>query len=79
MNNQTTAGDIPQQYNKLKNECKHNFFPIKQDVDNDVSFRPVHNSAHVVIGCCWCGQVRKLYATGLVSVIIHKGTIKYEV
>jgi len=75
MNNQTTAGDIPQQYNKLKNECKHNFFVVKMDVDQDSSFHMIQNTAHSVITCCWCGQVRKLYANGLVNVIIPKGTL----
>ena len=76
MNNPNTGGDIPQQYNKpiQKNECKHNFFSIRQDFE-----RQDINSAYVIIGCCWCGQVRKIYANGLVHVIISKGTMKYEV
>ena len=69
MNNQ-------KQFNKSvqKNDYRHNFFPIHQDfetVDKE--------SSYVVIGCCWCGQIRKIYADGRVKITVHKGIIQYEV
>ena len=57
-----------------KNECKHNFFPIHQDFETIGK-----ESSYVVIGCAWCGQIRKIHMDGLVEVKVHKGNIKYEV
>jgi len=55
-----------------KNDCKHNFFTVR--------IHPTEGGdGSSTIVCCWCGQVRKLYANGQVQVVVHKGTIKYEV
>jgi len=52
-----------------KNECKHNFFPVRED----------GTYAKIKIVCAWCGQVRQLDDQGNVDVLINKGRIKYEV
>ena len=62
-----------------KNNCNHSFFLIKDEVDRDISGREMSNSIHAYIGCCWCGQIRKIYHNGQVKVVVHKGTISYEV
>jgi len=76
MNDNRTGGyDIKNNnVNARSPECKHNFFNIL----NDSAQRDI-NSVYTLIGCAWCGQIRKLHANGLVHVVVLKGSIKYEV
>lgn len=55
--------------------CDHSFFNIKSDVNYENS-KELPNSIHAVVACVYCGQVRHLYADGIVTIVIETGEVK---
>lgn len=61
--------------------CDHDFFNIKLDVDysspsTTQGTYPINYTAHAVVGCIYCGQIRKIYADGRVIIEIEEGIIE---
>ena len=57
--------------------CSHEFVVTKLDVDYGADAQPLYNSAHCVVVCLYCGQVRKVYSTGKVLVEKQEGEIQW--
>lgn len=57
--------------------CDHDFFNIKLDVDyNPSTLAPLNSSAHAVVGCIYCGQIRKIYTNGRIIIEVDEGIIE---
>lgn len=54
-----------------KRYCDHEFFTIQLNILSQID-----GSIHTVIGCIYCGQIRKLYDDGRVMVTKEEGEVK---
>lgn len=57
--------------------CAHEFYKVRENshFTKDDKHDFIKGSAHVIVACVYCGQVRHVYETGQVDIIRDEGVL----